>query len=114
MAADAIVVGAGVWGAATVEAYQNSSRSVVWIDDNDNMRPTAASDDIARIIRPEYSDPEYRKLAERSLQEFKTQEPYSTYFHQTGWFLVQDGQTRHGSIPSGTESVSIARRRGLP
>ncbi|KAK3367732.1 FAD dependent oxidoreductase [Podospora didyma] len=112
MVFDVIVVGAGVWGAASVEAYEKAGRSVIWIDDNDDEHPTAASADIARIIRAEYSDPAYRKLAEESLQSFKTQEPYSKYFHQTGWFLIQDEQqARHGSIPSGTEDVAVEEFR---
>lgn len=112
MVFDVIIVGAGVWGAASVEAYEKTGRSVIWIDDNDDEHPAAASADIARIIRAEYSDSAYRKLAGKSLQAFKTQEPYSTYFHQSGWFLVEDGQqARHGSIPGGAESVSIEEFR---
>ncbi len=109
-----IIVGGGVWGSASVEAFVKAGRSVVWIDDDDEdyMNSTAASADIARIIRAEYSDPAYRKLAEESLRVFQTQAPYNKYFHQTGWFLVQDDQqAQHGSIPSGTHRVSIEEFR---
>jgi sarcosine oxidase / L-pipecolate oxidase len=114
MVSDIVVVGAGIWGAASVEAYTKAGRSVIWIDDDDDQHPTAASADITRIIRAEYSDPTYRRLAEQSLQAFKTQEPYSKYFHQTGWFLVQDKQkAQYGSIPSGTENVTIEEFRQI-
>lgn len=111
-----IVVGAGVWGAASVEACQKAGRPVIWIDDNDDEHPTAASADLARIIRAEYADPAYRQLADQALQAFKAEAIYSDYFHLTGWFLLQDEhQARHGSIPSGTENVSVEEfRRKFP
>ncbi|KAK4118362.1 hypothetical protein N657DRAFT_583736, partial [Parathielavia appendiculata] len=86
MVFDVIVVGAGIWGAASVDACKNAGRSVLWVyDDDDVERPTAASVDLARIVRAEYSDPAYRMLAKGCLEAFKTEPRYSMYFHQSGW-----------------------------
>lgn len=112
MGPDVIVVGAGIWGAASVEAFEKAGRSVLWIYDDDEEHPTAASTDITRIVRAEYSDPAYRKLAEECFEAFKTGDPYSRYFHHSGWFLVQDeDQARYGSIPGGTRRVSVEEFR---
>ena len=100
----------------SVEAYEKAGRSVTWIDDDDEEHPTAASADITRIIRAEYSDHTYRNLAEKSLGAFKTRQPYSKYFHHTGWLLIQDEQqARHGSVPRGAKNVSVEEfRRKFP
>ncbi|OAA63331.1 FAD dependent oxidoreductase [Niveomyces insectorum RCEF 264] len=107
-----IIVGAGIWGSAAVEAFETSGRSVVWIDDNDDEHPTAASADVVRIIRAEYSDPAYRTLAGQAVEAFKTQAPYSAHFHKTGWFVVQsEQQARSGSISGGDQRVLVEEFR---
>lgn len=99
-----IVVGGGIWGASARQCFLDAGREVIWIDDATD----AASDDVARIIRAEYVDPGYRELAARSLQIFRRHEIYSTYFHESGWFLVQDSQDGPDrSIPNGPETVAI-------
>jgi sarcosine oxidase/L-pipecolate oxidase len=112
MREDVIVVGAGVWGAASVDAAMMAGRSVLWVSDDDEEHPTAASADIARIVRAAYSDAAYRELAQKCLAAFKTDPRYSKYFHLSGWFLVQDErQAKCGSISGGTERVSIEEFR---
>lgn len=104
---DVVVVGAGIWGASAVEAYDRAGCSVAWISDDDPEHPTAASADIVRIVRAEYADPAYRQFAQTCLDAFQTEDPYRRYFHRSGWFLLQDEeQARRGSIPRGTERVS--------
>lgn len=77
---------------------------MIWVDDE----AAAASDDVARIIRAEYADHAYRKLADRALDIFRTQNPYSIYFHEPGWFLLQKSQdTLDRSIPAGAEIVPV-------
>jgi glycine/D-amino acid oxidase-like deaminating enzyme len=103
---DTIVVGAGVWGAAAIEAHEKAGRSVAWIDDKHDEASTASAD-IVRIIRGEYSDSAYRALGEEAIGIFKTQKPYSDHYHHTGWFMVEDKQQgQHRSVPRGTLDVS--------
>lgn len=104
---DTIVVGAGVWGAAAVEAHEKAGHSVAWIDDKHDDASTASAD-VVRIIRGEYSDSAYRALGEEAINIFKTHKPYSEHYHHTGWFMVEDKpQGQHRSVPRGTLDVSV-------
>lgn len=105
---DVVIVGGGIWGESALECFQNAGKSVCLIYDHDHVKLRAASDDVARIIRAEYSDQAYRQLADRALEIFRTKDPYAKYFHEPGWFLIQDaGDKRYESIPATGDRISI-------
>lgn len=103
-----IVVGGGVWGESVLECYRKAGQSACIIYDHDGLGQRAASDDVARIIRAEYSDPAYCELANRALEIYRTSEPYVTDYHEPGWFLIQEPtDQRYESIPAGKDQVSV-------
>lgn len=105
---DVVVVGSGVWGESAREAFQRSGKSVCLIHDQNEVDHRAASDDVARIVRAEYSDQSYRRLAERAIQVYRTKHPYVEYYHEPGWYLFQDGKDeRYESIPASDDHVSV-------
>lgn len=105
---DVIVVGGGIWGESVLESYRKTDQSVCIIYDHDELGQRAASDDVARIIRAEYSDPAYCELANRALEMYRTSEPYVKHYHEPGWFLIQEPtDQRYESIPAGKDQVSV-------
>lgn len=105
---DIVVVGSGIWGDSARQCFQDAGKSVCLIYDHNDAEVHAASNDVARIIRAEYSDPTYRKAAKAALELFRTQAPYSKYYHEPGWFLIQDAtDKRYESIPGSGDKVTI-------
>lgn len=102
-----IIVGAGCFGNST--AYHLSQRGYTSIRVFDRYPPPscdAASTDISKVIRSDYNDPLYARLAADSIVAWQTWTIFRKTFHQSGWILSADTKSRpivEGSIRVGKE-----------
>lgn len=110
-----LIVGCGVFGAST--AYHLSKKhpnsSIILVDRTPYPCPQAASYDFNKIIRADYSEITYAKLALEALETWKTDPLYKSYFHQSGMVVVENtGLGRkiinnYGTLKAASESVLI-------
>ncbi|KAH7376845.1 FAD dependent oxidoreductase [Plectosphaerella cucumerina] len=86
-----LVVGAGVFGLSiALELRQRGHSNITVID---RMLPPVAdgsSNDANRIIRPDYVDPFYAKLATEAVNEWKSSDLYKPHYHEAGFTLVSE------------------------
>lgn len=90
--ADYLIIGAGVFGASTAFhlSQQEPSSSVVLIDQTPFPCPLGASHDINKIIRADYSDQFYCKLALEAQKSWREDPIFKPYYHQTGMVILDD------------------------
>ncbi|SPO00269.1 probable FAD-dependent oxidoreductase [Cephalotrichum gorgonifer] len=90
-----LIVGAGVFGASTayhlIQKYPGASVTLVDRDAFDAERRVAASWDWSKVVRADYDDFAYCKLALEAQQVFKTDPLWMPYFHQTGIYWICRG-----------------------
>lgn len=87
---DYLILGAGVFGVSTayrlIKKYPNASITLVDRDAFDAETRVAASWDWNKVVRADYSDVDYCRLALEAQDVFKTDPLWSPYFHETGIF----------------------------
>ncbi|KIW35046.1 uncharacterized protein PV07_01772 [Cladophialophora immunda] len=90
--ADYIIVGAGVFGvsAALYLATSDPDANILLIDRARCPYPSAASSDLNKIIRADYDDIFYMRLALEALEKWNTDPLYEPYFHKTGMLFAED------------------------
>lgn len=90
---DIIIVGAGLFGTSTAyrlsQTYANPSRVLV-IDRAPCPSPQAASSDINKIVRADYSKEFYMNLAYEAMDGWCQDPILSQYYHNTGWILLDE------------------------
>lgn len=89
---DYLIVGAGVFGLSTALELAKSQpdAKVTLIDRSPCPHPSAASSDLNKIIRADYDDVFYMRLALEALEKWKTDPIYRPYFHETGMLFAED------------------------
>lgn len=97
-----LIVGAGIFGTSTAyhlaKTYGDPSRIAV-IDRTASPPDHAASTDINKIIRADYSSPFYCDLAYEALDAWSTWPELKPFYHQTGWInLGEESSDLHGRI----------------
>lgn len=86
-----IIVGAGVFGASTaLQLKRTKPKAKVILIDRMKPNPAAASSDLNKIIRADYPDLFYMKLALEALEAWKGDPFYKPYFHRTGMLFAED------------------------
>ena len=92
---DILIIGAGIFGTSTAYHLSKSQhhRSVTVIDRTPFPPDHAASTDINKIIRQDYTSPFYMELAREAMNAWSTWPELSPLFHQTGWINFSE----HGS-----------------
>lgn len=83
-----LIIGAGVFGISTLYHLVHSKTpptSVTILDRTPYPSTHAASTDINKIIRADYSSPFYMNLAHEALNAWQTWPELKRYYHQTGW-----------------------------
>ncbi|KAB8360852.1 hypothetical protein FH972_024586 [Carpinus fangiana] len=87
-----IIVGGGVFGVSTalflIEHYPHCR--IILVDKASFPAPSAASADVNKIIRTEYDDLLYLKLALRAQARWKTDKLYAEFFHVAEQVFVDD------------------------
>ncbi|KAK5128694.1 hypothetical protein LTR85_000027 [Meristemomyces frigidus] len=88
-----LIVGAGIFGTSTAYhlslAYRDPSRITV-IDRTVSPPESAASNDINKIIRADYSSPFYCNLAYEALDAWATWPELKELYHCTGWIMLDE------------------------
>jgi sarcosine oxidase / L-pipecolate oxidase len=86
-----LVVGAGCFGLSTALALAKRGYSNITIIDRYSPPvPDGSSTDISRIIRFDYTDPFYSRMAKEAINLWKTDDLYKKHFHQSGFLLVSE------------------------
>ncbi|KAI1360714.1 sarcosine oxidase [Xylaria arbuscula] len=90
--ADYIVVGAGVFGVSTALhlAISEPNAIVYLVDRTQCPNPSAASSDLNKIVRADYDDIFYMRLALEALHEWNTNPLYKPFFHETGMLVADE------------------------
>lgn len=84
-----IIVGAGVFGLSTAwELTQRGYSNVTVLDRFMPPVPDGSSVDLSRVIRVDYADEVYGKMAREALRGWKTE--YSNHFHNSGFVMLAD------------------------
>jgi sarcosine oxidase/L-pipecolate oxidase len=81
-----LIVGAGCFGASTALALKKAdpTAQITLVDRTPFPCPSAAAHDLNKIIRSEYEDPMYMRLALEAQALWRTDPLFTPYFHQTG------------------------------
>ena len=89
-----LILGAGIFGTSTAhhlaKTYRDPSLITV-IDRTPSPPEPAASTDINKIIRADYSSPFYCNLAYDALNSWATWSQLRPFYHRTGWIML-DGE----------------------
>lgn len=120
-----LIVGAGVFGISTayhlIKKYPHASITVVDRDAYDAESRVAASWDWNKVVRADYDDIVYCRLALEAQDIFRTEDLWKPYYHETGiWWacrsdyaqLVLDNYKKLGR-QADLKAVSIAEAKTL-
>jgi len=106
-----LIVGGGTFGTKT--AYHLSQRGYKSVKVVDRWAPPsleAAGNDINKVIRADYPEPLYAKLASEAINVWKDPKGiFSGLYHKTGWVLAADS----ASLPFIECSIKTAGDLGL-
>ena len=88
-----LIVGAGIFGTST--AYHLSGThpnpsSITVIDRALCPSPQAASSDINKIVRADYSSPFYMDLAYEAMDAWSSSPILKPFYHRTGWIMLDE------------------------
>jgi sarcosine oxidase/L-pipecolate oxidase len=86
-----IIVGSGVFGASTALELARSKPDarIVLVDEFDTPNPAGASSDLNKIIRADYRDPMYARLAVDAMKYWKCDPIFAPHFHETGMLFAE-------------------------
>lgn len=91
--ADYLIIGAGVFGASTALhlSRQKPSSSILLIDRLPFPCPIAASHDINKAVRADYTDIFYCRLGIETLSRWNNDPLFKPYFHKSGMITIKPG-----------------------
>lgn len=88
-----LIIGAGIFGTSTAyhlaKSHRDPSRITV-LDRAPSPPDVAASTDINKIIRADYSSRFYCDLAYEALEAWQTWPELKSYYHQSGWIMLDE------------------------
>ncbi|KAJ9623569.1 hypothetical protein H2203_005831 [Taxawa tesnikishii (nom. ined.)] len=87
-----LIVGAGIFGASTAYhlSRQSPSPSITVLDRTPSPPEPAASNDINKIIRADYSERFYADLAYEAMHAWQNWPELKPYYHRTGWIMLDE------------------------
>ncbi|KAK5108527.1 hypothetical protein LTR62_008267 [Meristemomyces frigidus] len=90
---DIAIVGGGAWGLSTALHLTRAGFSRITIYERAEAIPSpySAAYDLNKIVRAEYEDPFYTKLALEAIEGWKTP-LFGPHYHQTGYVVAATGQ----------------------
>ncbi|KAL8790120.1 MAG: hypothetical protein Q9213_000822 [Squamulea squamosa] len=87
--ASIVIVGAGVFGLTLArELCQRGYIRVTVLDRHLPPVPDGSSSDLSRIIRSDYADAQYMKMAVEAVAGWESE--YSQYYHESGILIISD------------------------
>lgn len=109
--AHVLVIGAGAFGASTALELARLGHRVTVVDRSlDGYAcENAASYDLNKIMRWDYTDMHYRDLGKKALQLWRANPLYAPYFHEVGIFF-RSGGAAPPSTPWYAEGLDNARK----
>src|SRR4051812_18560371 len=110
---DVVVAGAGVFGATAAWELARRGHRVRLLDPGPIPYPTAASNDISKIVRLEYGpDEDYTAMAERALDGWRrwNRDFGDELFHETGVMFLRRAPLAPGTFEG--DSLAVLERRG--
>ncbi|EPY50782.1 L-saccharopine oxidase [Schizosaccharomyces cryophilus OY26] len=106
-----LIVGCGVFGlSAAVElAKQHVFDRIIAIDAEAVPSSMSAANDLNKIVRPEYADIKYMKLALEAMDLWRTNDPVSSSYHECGRLSITSSDPNRSQF----DAVSQANLRKL-
>ncbi|OQV03450.1 hypothetical protein CLAIMM_08493 [Cladophialophora immunda] len=87
-----VIVGAGVFGLSTaLSLAQRNFTDVTVLDRMAPPVPDGSSCDISRIVRSDYSDPFYARMAKEALEAWRAG-PFANLYHNSGFVLTSESR----------------------
>lgn len=122
---DLLIIGAGAFGTSTLYHLVHSPEcpSSITILDRSPYPPThAASTDINKVIRADYSSPFYMDLASEAVEAWSTWPELKPFYHRTGWInlhskdndiprCIRENYRKRGRDPTSDMSLEQVRQR---
>ena len=124
---DILIIGAGIFGTSTAYHLSKSpstKRSVAVVDRTPFPPEHAASTDINKVVRQDYTSPFYMDLATEAMHAWETWPELAGkgYFHRTGWIAlgakgndlgprIRKNFQDRGNDPTSTLTIEQVRRR---
>ena len=89
---DYLIIGAGIFGATTALELRKtkSDSSVMLVDRSPFPSPSAASSDLNKIVRADYQNIFYMKLALDAQQLWRSDQTYKPYYHESGMLYAEN------------------------
>jgi sarcosine oxidase / L-pipecolate oxidase len=115
-----LIVGAGVFGTSTAYHLSNTHpkpSSITVLDRASCPSPNAASSDINKIVRADYSSPFYMDLAYEAMDAWSSRPVLKPFYHRTGWIALDEKDSdlaerirknfKNSGRPDESEDISI-------
>lgn len=108
-----VIIGAGVFGLGTALTLKEQGyTSVTVLDRSMPPVPDGSSNDISRVIRFDYGDPVYARIAKEAFDLWKTQD-YSDAFYETPTIWLTQDEVPGQPVQPRAEEYSIKTREVL-
>ncbi|KAF4873993.1 L-saccharopine oxidase [Colletotrichum siamense] len=107
-----IIVGAGAFGLSTALHLLNAHYSNILVVDKAEDVPSrfSAASDLNKIVRADYEDVFYTKLALEAFEGWKTP-LFGPYYHQTGYIVATSGSAPPKAVEVLEKSLSSVQSR---
>ena len=95
-----LIIGAGVFGVSTAIHLQQAKPHalITLLDRTPFPNPSAASHDLNKIVRADYADIFYMKLALEALESWRHDPVYSPFYHETGMAFIETIQMGRNAV----------------
>lgn len=112
---DLLIIGGGIFGVSTAYHFAHKhahTKMVTLLDRGPPPSDQAASTDINKIIRADYSSPFYMSLAHEAIDAWSSWPFLKALYHRTGWIMMDEkdsdlaARIRANFRTSGREDVS--------
>lgn len=113
-----LIIGAGVFGVSTayhlIQKYPGASVTIVDRDEYDAQSRVAASWDWNKVVRADYDDLYYCRLAIEAQDVFKSDPLWQPHFHETGVYWICRSSYAHDVIENYRKLGRKAELAALP
>lgn len=113
-----VIGGGGTFGASTaLELARRGYKHVLALDLYPCPSDWSAGNDLNKIVRIEYADPFYNRLAGEAVKAWRDDPLFQDHFHQTGWVVTSSDPAKlstwkgHDSASTGLLSADELNRK---